>query len=393
MAADLTLRLLADDGTDCAWADAAGSGGRGDLSAAAAAVAGRRVRLVVPGPHVLVTRVAVPATARSKALAAIPWALEDRLAEDVERLHFALGAHHPDTGEWSVAVVARRDLDRWLGACAGAGLQPVSVVPETLALPAPGDGEWVACEADGHVVVRTGGDAGFACEPDMLALVAGRLEPPERIRTLGETRAEWPGPLAARLTPGEPVADAVAAFGDAGEPAAIELLQGDYSRRERAGRQLRRWRAPAILALVLLVATGVHLGLEYRALGAREAALRARMQGLFQQTFPDVQQVSDPRARMAARLRSLREDGGAGGAFLDVLARVGGVVVGGERGEIRGLTWRNGTLELEIAAADLQSLDAIQRGLGEAGLATDLGGVERRDDRVEGRITVEASTP
>lgn len=387
MPADLIVRLL-DADADCAWQAVDGdASGRGTLAAAAEVAAGRRVHLVVPGTDVLVTRVAVPATGRGRALAAIPWALEDRLAEDVESLHFALGEHHADSGEWSVAIAARRDMDAWLGACSRLGLQPVSLRPETLALPQPRADEWVAFEAHGHLALRTADDAGFACEPDMLALAVARLDPPARIRRLGGGDAVWPEPLAERLAPVEPLPGPAAAFtvGDG-----IDLLQGDYSRRERAGRRLRRWRVPAALALATAVVTGAHLGFEYAALGAREAELRARLEASFREVFPDVQQVSDPRAQMAARLRSLREGGGDGADFVDVLARVGEVVAGDGQGEIRGLTWRGGTLELDVAAPDLQTLDAIQRGLGEAGLSTELGGVERREEAVEGQLTVAA---
>ncbi len=387
MAADLIVRLFADDGSDCAWCGIDGEvGGRGELQAAAEAAAGRRVRLVVPGTRVLVTRVAVPANRRGRARAAIPWALEDRLAEDVEQLHFCLGERDPDSGEWTVAVVARRDLDRWLGACSEAGIQPAAAVPETLALLLPAEDEWVGWEGPAQLVVRTGTEAGFACEPDMLALVAGHLDPPGRIRRLGPGSAAWPEALADRLAPAEPQPDPASAF--SGAPG-IDLLQGDYSRRERVGRRLRRWRLPAALALALVAAVGVQIGLEYAALGGREDALRERLRATFQQTFPDVQQVSDPRAQMAARLRTLREGGGSGAGFVEVVARVGDVVSGGDRGELRGLTWRSGTLELAVAAPDLQTLDAIQRGLGDTGLATELAGVERRDERVEGRLTVE----
>ena len=390
MPAELTIRWLTAEG-DCAWRDETGAeSGRGSLAQAMAAATGRRVYLVVPGTAVLVTRVAVPASSAGRARAAVPWALEDRLAEEVEALHFALGERHDD-GEWSVAVVARRDMDEWLAACARAGVQPAAVIPETLALPQPAADEWIAYVEADRVVVRTGGDSGFACEPAMLEPLAGHMEPPAAIRRLGEDCAHWPAAWADRLRPVEPSADPAAAF-SAGR-SGIELLQGVYSRRERAGRELRRWRLSAALALALLVVGGVHLGLEYAALGERRAQLQDRMEALFRETFPDVQRVTDPRAQMASRLNTLRAGGGEGPAFADMLARVGRVVSGqgdaAVEGEIRAFTWRSGTLELTVTAADLRTLDAIQRGLSGAGLATELSGVQQGDQQVEGRIRIQ----
>lgn len=385
MADDLNVRLAVADDDDCVWRDHDGAvSGRGPLSAAAEAAAGRRVHLLVPGSQVLVTRVAVPAAQRARARTAIPWALEDRLVDDVESLHFALGRRH-DTGEWSVAIIGRRLLDALLERCAKAGIQPASIRPEPLALPVPGAGEWVALEEDGSVIVRTADDDGFACEPGMLTLVAGPREKPARIRRLGAAVVEWPPELAAVLGPPEPLDDAVAAFTGTG---GIDLLQGPYSRRERTGRQLRQWRLPAAIGAALLTVVGIHLALDYAALGAREAQLRERMQAIFQQAFPDVQRVQDPRAQMAARLRSLRGEGEADVDFAELLARAGGIVTEGTGARLTGMTWRGGTLELEIAADDLQVLDRVQRGFTEAGLGAELRGADRGDDGINGRITV-----
>ncbi len=276
-------------------------------------------------------------------------------------------------------------LDAWLERCAKAGIQPASIRPEPLALPVPGADEWVVLEEPGSVTVRTAEDGGFACEPGMVALVAGTREKPARIRRLGVAVAEWPTELAASLGPPEPVDDPAAAFTGSG---GIDLLQGPYSRRERTGRQLRRWRLPAAIGAALVMVAGIHLALDYAALGAREAQLRERMQAIFQQAFPDVQRVQDPRAQMAARLRSLRGEGDSGADFADLLARAGGVLADGTGARLTGLTWRGDTLQLEIAADELQALDRVQRGFTEAGLSAELRGADRGDDGINGRITV-----
>lgn len=390
MGGDLIVRLpLTPDG-ECLWRDRDGViSGHGSLAAVAEAGAGHRIHLLVPGTAVLITRVAVPASQRNRALAAIPWALEDRLVDDVESLHFAVGERH-DNGEWPVAIIARHVLDSWIEACAKAGIQPASMRPEPLALPAPATGEWVALEEPGQVIVRTADDGGFACESGMLALVAAALEVPHRIRRLSEAGVEWPVALSAALEPPERIDGPLAAFTGSG---GIDLLQGPYSQRERTGRHLRRWRLPAAIGAVLLAVIGAHLALEYAALGAREAQLRERLKATFQQTFPDVQQVRDPRAQMAARLRSLRDQGDTRADFADLLASTGSVITERSGARLTGLTWRGRTLELEVEANDLQVLDRVQRGFTEAGLSAELRGADRGEDGIDGRITVsEAGT-
>lgn len=396
MAADLILRLLAEDGTDCAWraADGArGDGGRGRLADAAAAAAGGRTRLVVPGTSVLLTRAAVPAGNRARAQSAIPWALEDRLVEDVADLHFALGGRLDD-GWWPVAVVARARMDAWLARCAEVGVQPHSVVPEPLALPLPEPGKWVACAEADRVNVRTGPDTGFTCEPELLPAVAAGLAVPERIRLLGSDTPYWPQAHREVLAPAEPLPadDPAAAFTGAVAAAGIDLLQGTYSPRERTGRALRRWRAPAIVALVALAATVAHLAFDYAALGARERTLRTRLEAVFRETFPGVQRVADPRAQMAARLRSLRSGADGEPRFATLAAAAGAALDGREGVALTRLTWRDGTLELDLEASDLQLLDRVRRALIEAGFGAEIRAAERSGERIEGRIRVTGDT-
>ena len=63
----------------------------GTLAEAAEAVEGRRATLVVPGDDVLLAEAVVPGASPVRAQQAVPFALEEQLADDVERLHFALG--------------------------------------------------------------------------------------------------------------------------------------------------------------------------------------------------------------------------------------------------------------------------------------------------------------
>ncbi len=86
---------------------------RDSLAEAATQSAGRRVVVLVPANDVLLTRAIVPTTNRQRARKALPFALEDLLAEDIDGLHFALGVRDAE-GQWPVAVVARKRMDAWL---------------------------------------------------------------------------------------------------------------------------------------------------------------------------------------------------------------------------------------------------------------------------------------
>lgn len=391
------LRLAAPDSERWRWCSPGSDGvryGEGSVAEAGAALAGQRVTLLLPGPDVLLTRVKVPARGRAKAAAAIPWALEERLVHEVEALHFALGTADAE-GNWPVAVIARDRLDGYLAAVHSAGLEPHSIVAEPLALPQPADGCWTVLEEAGRVTVRTGAHDGFGAEAELLEPLAATLAPPEsieRLRAPDAPAVDWPHRLRTALdAAGAPrvLDDALAAFDPA--QAGIELRQGPYSRSERIGRVLRQWRAPAALAVTLVVLSAASTAIEYTQLGAREQALRARMEQLFRDTFPEVQRVVNPRSQMKTRLESLRE-GGDGADFVDLLSRAGEPVANAEGITLAGLEWRNERLQLELQATDLQVLDRLRERLSDNGLAAELERAERQGEQVAGAIRLQEAS-
>jgi general secretion pathway protein L len=365
--------------------------GSGALADAASLAVGRRVILLVPGEHVLLTRAQVPLRARARAAAAVPWALEDRLVADVETLHFALGGLDAG-GEWSVAVIEREYLETWLQACTEAGLAPHAAVPEPLALPQPEAGSWTALEEGDRVICRTGPATGFACALPLLPGVCHSLETPDSVAVhrAGEP-LEWPSPIDGQLQVRESLADPMQAFAAAPDRDAIDFLQGPYSRRERIGRVWRRWRAPAALAAVLLVLLAVNWTVAYRELGQRQQALQAAAEQILRAAVPDVGRVVDPRVQLKNRLDALRGNAGDDETgLLTLLERTGPVLA--KRGDVTltGLDWRNRTLDLSVEAKELQVVDRLQRDLQAAGLTVELRGVQREDETVRGEVRVEA---
>lgn len=334
------------------------------------AASGRRVVVLVPAEDVHLCRARVPGQKRQRVLRAIPYALEEHLADDVEALHFAIGPAQADS-HFPVAVVSRARMNGWLEALQDMGLAPDQLVPETLALPA-GEADWSLLVDGTRVLVRSGPYSGFATDVDNLAsvvdLFAGREQAPSRVRqwgaggvTLGGVELE-----AAGGDPDEPVL-AILARGWARSDT-IDLQQGAYSRREALGRMLRPWRTSAALLLAGLLLAAASGGVNYYRLTQQQAQLTARIEQLYRQTFPDAKRIVNARAQMQQRLEQLeRRAGTAGndfigllGATADVLRRTGGI-------RISGVSYRDGRLDLELAADNLQVLDQLKQKLAASG--------------------------
>src|SRR5262245_4724749 len=123
----------------------------GELLQAVPLSTGRRLAVIVPSSEVLVTETDAPARSAAKLAQVIPFALEERVADEIENLHFAIGERSANSGRVPVAVVTRSRIDGWIAELAAAGLQPHAIYSEAQLLPAM-PGQLIAL-IDGDTVV------------------------------------------------------------------------------------------------------------------------------------------------------------------------------------------------------------------------------------------------
>jgi len=370
----------------------------GPLAEAAAAALGARVVVLVPTEDVLLANVAIPVTQRRRLLSAVPYALEDQLADDVETLHFAVGGRDA-TGHVATAVVAKKIMSGWIEQLAAAGIQPSVVIPDVLALPVA-DGQWSLLLDGRRALLRTGPQAGIALDSDnveavvTMALTAAGESRPSRLvvydthpepdmQALANIDLEW-----------EPVPShgpAVALLAQhVDEKLGLDLLQGEYSRREQLGKLWRPWLPAAGLLATWVLVEMAGAGVEYMRLSADLAALQQQAANIYLQTFPDAKLRGDPRAQMESRLRELKGGGSADGSgFLELLAAVGGDLQAAPRLEIDRVNYRVGAINVAFTIGDLQSLDQLKQKLAEGGaLNVEIQSATSRDDKVEARLQI-----
>ena len=374
------------------WLCSSGAAGRGSLSELAARVTGARLLLIAPGEAISLHRVPLPSRKRSTWARAVPYALEDQVVEDIEVLHFALG-NTPEGDHLPVAVVNRDTLRGWLDACAGAGLVPVAVIPEPLLLPWR-ESDWSVLLEGRRAVARTGRWDGFATERDLLELLLNQAmteagdAKPQRLRVWGDpppTSTETG--LEPRIEDSAP--EPLQVFASAYQPAtAINLLQGPYSPRAHWGPWLRPWRAAAALAGAWLLVQGIGLAHEYWNLRREQTALRAAMERVYKDAVPGATRIVNPRVQLETRLRELRPASASGGAFLELLHQGGQSLLGFADVTLRGLSYREGQLDLDLEGGNPAVLDQLRQKLNQrTGLQVEMRATQR-EGRVESKVTL-----
>jgi len=370
----------------------------GTLSELTAQVSGGRVSCFVPSEYVLLTTATLPARGRQRLLQAVPYVLEEHLIDEVDEMHFALG-HRMAGDQHVVAVVSRERMAAWLEVLGQHGLQADALVPDVVALPWQ-PGAWTVLVGQDRMLVRTGEQSGFATDRQSAPLILARAladlgeDAPRRFdvyQVEGATEGfdVWPedAEVAVRAL-NQGLLGLVADGFDA--KAAFNLLQGEYSRRERLSKHLRQWYPAAALLALWLVVQLVLQVYDYGVLSRQTERLEAEIKQVYLSAFPDAKNIPNPRAQMDQALKELRKAAGQGGdSVAEILASAAPILRSTGGLEVRTLRYRTGQLDIELELKDLQALDALKQRLSdEGGWSVEIQSASAQGDKVESRMLI-----
>ncbi len=415
MAEYLVIRLGREPDQQVEWVVADDNGtrrsppGAGTLAEAAARAQGRPVIVLVPGIEALTTTVNIPTRSGARLLAALPYALEEHIAADVESMHFAAGDRR-DTGERPVAAISRGALDGWIEQLSEAGIQPWKMIPENYGL-ARIPGTMSVLVDDDYVMFNDGDSLEFVLEgatPSDALAAAGALEdhgeddaPVEQSGHLvvycnaaDEERLshDW---IALRhelhsvdinlLPDGALPRLAVTVASGAG----VNLLQGKYGPKADYGSWFRPWRRAAILLLTLAVVGLAGKGADFWRLSKEEATLQSQFMTQVQQFRPTTSNdVRDP----LGLVRSIR--GSLGGTqatpvFLASLHELAGALVQNDSADVEAVSYRAGVIDVRLTSPDVETVGNIQQAIGASGQFTaTIQSSDRVGERINSRIQI-----
>ncbi len=379
------------------WLDCSQNGdakkASGDLREAALRSQGAKIVVLAPASPMMACVAELPPTPAARLRQALPYALEEQFAEDVERLHFAMGKRDSD-GKLPVVALDRELMSRWQALFAANELRPHVMLNEALALPW-NEGEWSLLLQE-EALLRIDATLGYAIPSTQLAAWLGvalqaQATPPSRVCVYdareGEGGEVWGEGLPGIEIAYEKVDSPLSLLARSDPFSGINLLQGDFSRKEQLGRLWRPWQATAaMLGIWLLLQGGMAIG-NYISLSARDAQLYAAIEQVYRDTFPEARNVVNPRVQMERELASM-QGGGTGGAFANLLAASGPVLGESDGLELRNLRYRQDELELELELKDLASLERLREALQQQSLVVDVRGATTREDKVESRIAL-----
>ncbi|MFK7995202.1 MAG: type II secretion system protein GspL [Granulosicoccus sp.] len=370
----------------------------GTLREVADNVEGRKATLILPADDVLLAQTVVPGNSLARAQQAVPFALEEQVADDVDDLHFALGTKNRND-EYPVAVIGLDVMDMITERCAEAGLRPTEIVPETLALPllsaaTPGLTVWSALLDQGRAVVRLAEYQGFATDAGMASLmIEGALtsveEQSQTSLVAFSTNTAAPLDVPATLDMEIRHCDHPLALYASGlaSTSHVNLLQGIYNPKKNFDKTWKPWRATGILAASICLVLFAGKWMELRQLQEQEAVLDTQIASAFKQAMPGTR-MQRPRRQVQSALEGMGAVNNDG--FTSRMAQIAASLSTQPQTQLRTIGYRNGRFDLDLNTDDVPTLDALKSELGKRGsLDMSVQSANRENNTVRGRVRIE----
>ena len=399
----LVVRLSTTPG-NVSWAVLDSAGQRlspvahGTLAEAAGEAANRRVLLLVSGLDAICSRASVPVRSAARLRQMLPYSLEDTVAEDVERLHFAAGARDA-SGEVPVTMVTRRQMEGWLADCDRVGLNPERVYCESDGVPSvPGciavvaEAECTYGRAPGQppfalqgvsleeILQVTHGGEKEASDPPHVMLFADTEGYARCENEVGRLRELGIGIDAQLLREGVLPRLGATLIDLPG----CNLLQGLYGRKTDWQAWLRPWRFAAALLIGLLVLAIGGEGARYLALGRDDRNVTAMLETACRLNAGSGDLASceaEVRRRLAATAN------GSEAGFLAALDRV--TRAWNEDARLEALSFRTGVMDLRVLAGSVSTLDEFTREISSsASFQASIQSANPTQDGILGRLQV-----
>ncbi len=408
MTETLVIRLRASEEAPASWLIVDGNGARsgpvqsGPVADALALAQGRRTVIILPATEATLAAPELPVRGGARIAQAVPFALEEQLASDLEYDAFRRRhAQRDDRRQRHAGGHGRRA--RYSTAGRPPGKPPASTPTRPIPnlrwfLPRRMPRVLVLDEATLHVkrpdAVAYALDARATRTSRSIWRSTTPLNPVDHV-TFYATPADYEthkamieglrartATLQVKLLP-DGTLPLLAAQIPVAHP--VNVLQGAYAAPSSFGTQLKRWRLPAGLAAATLLAFLAAQGVEALAVAqGREAARR-----------PDHARSSTSCCRVSRssiRARSSRaccaRAGGGQGALLPAISLLAQAMARAPAARIEGMIYRAGVLELRVIAPNVEALDSIKQAMSQNGATVELQSANPRDKSVEGRLQV-----
>jgi general secretion pathway protein L len=339
----------------------------GDLTELIVVINQYESHVIIPGQEVLLTQAELPKLTRERLLQALPYAVEEKLIDDISNLHFAIGKS--TTHGIPTAIINKEKIETYLQKLSEFGIHPLTMIPATLALPWT-QHHWYAYCDDKISIVRTDQFNGFACDKLNLhtLLQLQLLEIPHKpecihIEYISQT------PMNIHLDPiivNETILsenhflDKIAIL--LGANPYINLLQGFYRPKRKSTQTKKIWDLACMTAIAWFSLSLFSNLISFFILHHAKNLTEQEIHQIYYTQFPTATSMVAPRERMESALK--KASGNANkNVFLTLLGLLSNAIVNTADIRLLNMNYQEDRLNLTVSASSFNALDTFTESL------------------------------
>ncbi len=389
--------------------------GHGSLEELTPIARGKKVSILIDAHYTTVELVNIPSKNRSKQLLAVPFAMEDFLAEDIEDTHFALGkitpsksADNDSQNSLPVIAIKRNLLQQTVDFFSQQNIHLEAVTADSVALPIT-EKKWSILLDEDSALIKIGSVQAHSCDRDNLNVILRALlqedqhqeSRPEAIRyfyregdsdaqnMLNTICADFEIEIESECYKNHPLEIFVQ---NLNEISSLNLLQGKFKPVRKGNQWLKPWKSVAAIAAFWLVLQLTYSSMLASQLEQKNYELTRQIEAEFKRAIPDAKKMTNMQKRVERRLNDLKSGGrgSSNSSFLKILSRVTPVLANNNKIEIQAAVYRSNYIDVDLTAKSLQDIETIKNKLTAIpGLKTVLSTTVEKDS-VKGRLRLEA---
>lgn len=345
--------------------------------------------LLIPANWLHTQRLQLPAMRRAQLQQAVPFALEEHVAGDIEQLHVAYSTPDADS-KLLAAAIAPDVIDDLLQQLHLLGIKVTRAIPDAVAC-SGSESEWQIVALEQDYLVGANDDFMLLNEDELSFLLEQQSQTDDALTKLvwhGRNRPDfdhWPEPQrdALKLQLGQ---DPFATLAAKSLSTRFNLLQGKYTPAANTA-TTRGWKLAAGLAAAVVLVGFAYAVTDWWLLKSQSERYQTQVQTAFRETFPDITNVVNPRVQAERALADMNP--AQGDALLRLLGGAAPVLAAQQGLVLHAVNYDRSGLRMDIAADSVAALDEFTAALVQQGLTARLDSAARSNDSVRGQVLIE----
>jgi general secretion pathway protein L len=382
----------------------------GSLTELAAVAPGHSVVILLNSQCLHINQLTLPTKNLQKILKAVPYAIEEFIADDIENFHFVVAKNtHNDTT--AVVGINKNTLTNIIQIFQDAGIKLDKIIPDSLCLAATdssSNSQWVCLNYQTQYYLQTATLNGTQVSQELLPYVLKSklqdeaITPPEKILLFCEQentdafeQLKTADIVNKDIEMHKVVYNThplVVFCGNYKQASPLNLLQHEFKVKRKTSGYWQHWRLAASLVTIWLVLNLSLTSFLSSQLEDENKVAHAKIEKIYKKAFPKSKKIINPRVQMEQKLKELKSStGNSNNGLIFLLAESFGSLSSDRTNiTLQTLTFRNNRMDIGLDSGNLQAIESLNKNLNNnKNIKSEITSSSSEKDKVKGNLRIE----